>query len=175
MTRNKRRLLLFAAAGTLVGGAGVLFALERYGGRRDRMARAMMAMRVPDLRGQTRSLGQWRGRVLVVNLWATWCAPCRKEIPMLVKMQDKHGAAGLQIVGVAIDRRDPVRAFAREFGINYPVLLGGMEWIDLSRDLGNRVGGLPFTAVFNRSATVVETFLGQLNESKLEDAIRPLL
>jgi len=175
VTSNKRRLLLFAAVGTLAGAAGALFALHRYRDQRGKIANAMMAMRVHDLRGQTRSLDQWRGRVLVVNLWATWCAPCREEIPVLVKLQDRHGPGGLQIVGVAIDRRDKVRAFAREFGINYPILLGGLEWVELSRQLGNRVGGLPFTLVFSRSATVVDTFLGQLNERKLEGTIKPLL
>ena len=175
MTGNKRRWLLFAGVATLAGATGALFGLKRLGGARDEIAKAMMAIRLPDLKGEARSLEQWRGQVLVVNLWATWCVPCREEIPVFVKLQDKYRERGLQIIGIAIDRRDSVQTFAHEFGINYPLLLGGIEVVELSRQTGNRVGALPFTLIFDRSARIVATSLGQIKEISLENSIKPLL
>ena len=159
----------------MAGTAGVLLSVVRSGGARDGLARAMMAIRLFDLKGETRSLDEWRGKVLVVNLWATWCAPCREEIPLFVKLQDEYRERGVQVIGVAIDRREKVQAFAREFGINYPLLLGGVEIVELSRQVGNRVGGLPFTLIFDRSARIVDTILGQLKKHTLEETLRPVL
>jgi len=87
----------------------------------ERVLKAQLA----DVKGATRSLGEWRGSVLVVNYWATWCAPCREEIPVFVRLQERYGSRGLQFVGIAIDQPDKVAEFAREFHINYPLLLGG--------------------------------------------------
>lgn len=175
MTSKKRRLLLLAAVGLLAATAGAVVSLSRSRDARDKIAAAIMAIRLSDLEGQTRWLGQWRGQVLVVNLWATWCAPCREEIPVFVQLQDKYQRRGLQIIGIAIDRPDKVRTFARQFMINYPVLLGGIELVDLSRQLGNHVGALPFTLIFNRDGIITATNLGQLNQTRLESLIEPLL
>jgi thiol-disulfide isomerase/thioredoxin len=111
----------------------------------------------------------------VVNLWATWCEPCREEIPAFVRLQDKYRARGLQFVGIAIDRRDPVQAFVREFGMNYPVLLGGIETVEMSRRAGNRVGALPFTIIIDRNGKIAGTELGGINEARLEGIIESLL
>ncbi len=139
------------------------------------VADVVMATRLADLDGQSQPLSQWRGKVLVVNLWATWCAPCREEIPAFVRLQDKYRARGLQFVGIAIDRRDPVQAFAREFGMNYPVLLGGIETVEMSRRAGNRVGALPFTIIIDRNGKIAGTELGGINEAKLQGIIESLL
>lgn len=128
-----------------------------------------------DAAGQPLSLSQWRGRVVLVNLWATWCAPCREEIPILVGLQEKYGARGLQFVGIAIDQRDKVQAFAREFKINYVVLLGGLETIDVSRQIGNRLGALPFTVVLDRGGRIVSRELGKVKEAQLERLVASLL
>ena len=136
---------------------------------------ALMAAQLTDLSGQPSSIGAWRGQVVVVNFWATWCAPCRDEIPVFIKLQERHGARGLQFIGIAIDQHDKVRAFAREFGINYPILLGGMEVMELSRRAGNRLGALPFTVMIDRSGRLVGAHLGIVKEAKLEALLRPLL
>ncbi|HEX9572019.1 MAG TPA: TlpA disulfide reductase family protein [Burkholderiales bacterium] len=134
----------------------------------------LLAARFPDLEGRERAFGEWKGQVLVVNFWATWCAPCREEIPLFVAMEDKYGARGLQIVGLAIDRPDPVRAFAREFGVNYPLLIGGFEAVEIMRPLGNSVGALPFSVVYDRSGQAVLAKLGAFSVDELASRIRPL-
>jgi thiol-disulfide isomerase/thioredoxin len=138
-------------------------------------ADAIFAARFANLSGGTEALEQWRGRVLVVNFWATWCAPCREEIPLFIQMQKHYGARGLQFVGVAIDQREPVAAFQREFGMNYPVLLGGLEAMELMRSTGNRMGVLPYTLVIDRAGRVASSKLGGLKEDQLERLILRLL
>ncbi len=136
---------------------------------------SLLAARFPDLDGRERALGEWKGQVLVVNFWATWCAPCREEIPLFVAMEDKYGARGLQIVGLAIDRLDPVRAFARELGVNYPLLIGGFEAVEIMRPLGNSAGALPFSVIYDRGGQAVLARLGAFHTDELESRLRPLL
>lgn len=124
--------------------------------------------------GGKQSLGTWKGKVLVVNFWATWCAPCRKEIPEFIRMQERHSAQGLQFVGIAIDDKDKVAPYMREVGINYPVLVGELDAVEMSRSLGNELGALPFTVVVDRSGKVVHTILGATSETKLEPVLKPL-
>src|SRR5829696_5684301 len=97
---------------------------------------ALMSTRLPDMDGQAQRLDQWQGKVVVVNFWATWCAPCREEIPLFVKLQKQYGDRGLQFVGIAVDEPAKVKPFAAELGMNFPVLVGGAELIDLTRKLG---------------------------------------
>ena len=133
------------------------------------------ATRLADLNGVSQGLEQWRGQVLVVNFWATWCAPCREEIPGFVNLQERYGSRGVKFVGIAIDQPDKVAEFAREFRINYPLLTGGLESIDLLRQAGNRAGVLPYTLVIDRGGNLVSREPGGLKEAKLEGIIQPLL
>jgi thiol-disulfide isomerase/thioredoxin len=135
----------------------------------------MTAARFVDLEGRPQTLEQWQGKVVVVNFWATWCAPCREEIPLFVKFQDKYGARGLQFVGIAIDHPDKVRPFAAEFGMNFPILIGGVEAIDLTRSLGNRAGVLPYTVILARDGRLAARETGVTQEAQLEALIAPLL
>jgi thiol-disulfide isomerase/thioredoxin len=138
-------------------------------------ATSLMTTRIPDMEGKPRTLDQWRGKVLVVNFWATWCAPCREEIPAFIKVQEQLGTKGLQIVGIAVDQTDKVRPYAAEMKINYPILVGDMEAIDLARQAGNRLGGLPFTVIFDRKGVAIHSQLGGITEQRLESLVRPLL
>lgn len=138
-------------------------------------AQAVFAARFPGLEGGEVSLERWRGRVLVVNFWATWCAPCREEIPLFVRMQERYGARGLQFVGIAIDQPEKVAEFARQFGVNYPLLVAGADALALARATGNRPGVLPFTLIIDRSGGIVARQLGELKEAKIEELIKPLL
>jgi len=133
------------------------------------------AARLADLKGGVQTLGQWQGQVLVVNFWATWCAPCREEIPGFVRMQERYGPRGLQFVGVAIDQPDKVAEFSREFHINYPLLMGGLETMELMRQAGNRAGVLPYTLVIARDGKLVSREPGGLKEARLERIIQSLL
>ncbi len=127
---------------------------------------------VADPDGRAQIPGQWRGKVLVVNFWATWCEPCRKEIPALIRVQARNVSKGVQIVGIAVDSADKVRQFAIEYRIGYPLVIGSMAVIDLTRKLGNKAAGLPYTVVLDRSGRVIKTHLGGISEVELESAIR---
>ena len=179
MTKGGQALIVVAVAAAALAAGSVL----RLGGR-DQTATAisavsaaagLMAARLPDVDGRTQALEQWRGKVLVVNFWATWCVPCREEIPALIKVQNKWGARGLQIIGIAIDENDKIRPYAAELKINYPILVGGLDGIELARQAGNRLGGLPFTVVFDRQGGIVHSQLGGVSQQKLEGFIQPLL
>jgi len=128
-----------------------------------------------DYAGQTETLERWKGKVVVVNFWASWCPPCREEIPGLARMQSRFGANGLQVVGIAVDSVDKARQAASELGVNYPVLIAGLETIDLTRRLGNRAGALPFTLILDRSGTLIASHLGILTEAQLAQIVAPLL
>ena len=113
--------------------------------------------------------------MLVVNFWATWCVPCREEMPEFVKVQRELGGRGLQFVGVAMDEADKVELFAAELGLNYPALIGGYGAIELSKTMGNRLGALPFTVIIDRSGRVAHTQLGPINEANLRSIVGQLL
>ena len=135
----------------------------------------LMAASLPDMDGKSQALKQWQGKVMVVNFWATWCSPCLEEIPQFVRMQDKFGNQGLQFVGIAVDNVVKVREFASKYQMNYPVLIGEIEAIELARSAGNELGALPFTVVLDRTGRLIGTELGGLNEEKLTALIRPAM
>jgi len=128
-----------------------------------------------DLDGGIRRFEEWRGRVVVVNFWASWCTPCREEMPVFIRLQARLGQGGLQFVGVAIDEPVKAGAFARELGVNYPTLLGAGEGLSWSRALGNQAGVLPYTVIFDRQGTLVARHAGALKESEIEALFRPFL
>lgn len=133
------------------------------------------AFTLPDTAGQARSVQEWDGKVLVINFWATWCPPCREEIPEFVALQRKYAMRGLQFVGIAIDEPEAVLPFMKAAGVNYPVLLGQLTGIDLSRKYGNRWGALPFTAVIDREGQIVSVNGGSITRREMEQNILPHL
>ncbi|MCB1799626.1 MAG: TlpA family protein disulfide reductase, partial [Gammaproteobacteria bacterium] len=110
---------------------------------------------------------------VVLNFWATWCPPCRKETPEFVALQASFGEQ-VQFIGIAIDDEDPVREFADTYGVNYPLLLGDVDAVAMSRSLGNRYEGLPFTVVARPGGGVVLRHTGGLERSQLEPLLREL-
>ena len=141
----------------------------------DAAASRLVSATLPDLSGKPQSLSQWRGKVLVVNFWATWCVPCREEIPALMNAQRKYVSNGVQVVGIAIDNASKVRDYAKEMHIDYALLIGAAETLGMASDLGNRAGVLPFTVVLNRAGKVVHTQAGALTESSIGRILMPLL
>jgi thiol-disulfide isomerase/thioredoxin len=166
---SRRWILVGAAVVALLFGAWVARSLLQGGGNRD--AAALLAVALPDLDGVQQPLGQWRGRLLVVNFWATWCAPCREEMPMFVAAQKAHGSRGLQFVGVAVDEAAKVKQFAAAIDLNYPALIGGYGAMELSRTFGNSLMALPFTVVVGRDGQIMHTQLGPLKAEQLERLI----
>ncbi len=138
-------------------------------------AKALLAASLPDIQGQDQAVSQWLGKVMVVTFWATWCIPCQEEIPEFIETQKKFGDQGLVFVGIALDQTDKVKMFSQEFGINYPVLVGSMSAWSLVEAAGNKMSVLPYTVIINRSGEIVETYLGRVNQDKLEKVVAPLL
>jgi thiol-disulfide isomerase/thioredoxin len=128
-----------------------------------------------DLEEKVQPLAQWKGKVMVVNFWATWCPPCRAEIPEFIRFQKQYEKQGVQFVGIAIDQKSKVQSFAKDIGMNYPVLLGDLAGIDLARRIGNTEGGLPYSVIVDRNGKIVTTQLGTISFEKLETKIKPYL
>lgn len=140
-----------------------------------RGAETILAASLPDLQDTEQPLSQWLGKVMVINFWASWCEPCRKEIPEFIEFQEKFRSNGLVFVGIAVDQKERAAAFSKEIGINYPVLVGDLRAMALAEAAGNRQGALPFTVVIDRSGKIIGTKLGSLSPSKLESMVKPLL
>lgn len=128
-----------------------------------------------DIKGQIQSLGQWRGKVLVVNYWATWCHPCREEMPGFSRLQDKYRDNGVQFVGISIDDAAKIIEFQEETSVNYPLLIGNMSTMKNSADLGNSRQALPFTAVFDSNGKLAMIKLGRWAEADLERELLGLI
>lgn len=126
----------------------------------------------PDLQGQPQALDQWRGKVLVLNFWASWCAPCREEMPDFDLLRRERRAQGIEIVGIAVDTPANVLAFVQKQPVSYPILIGEGAAHALARRLGNTSGALPYTIVFDRDGKVLLRHLGRLSRARLDAALR---
>jgi len=139
------------------------------------LAATLPEFQLADRDGQMRRLQDWPDRSLIVNFWATWCAPCRREIPLLQQLQRDHEEEGLQVIGIAVDFRDKVLAYADEMGIDYPLLIGEQEALDAAAAFGVTTVGLPFTVFSDRQGRVVLAHLGELTAAEagiILDAVR---
>ena len=124
-----------------------------------------------DLDGKPHKLSEWDGKLLLLNFWATWCTPCLKEIPLLVEAQREFGPRGLQIVGLAMDQRDPVEAFRTRLGINYPIMLGEVDIISGMDALGDELGAFPFSVLIAPDGRILDRTSGGLSREELRDWI----
>lgn len=141
-------------------------------------SKALTGQAAPDftlqsLEGKTVHLSDYRGKAVVLNFWATWCAPCKVEMPWFVELQKKYGAEGLQLVGVAMDDATPkeIADFAKEMGVNYPILIG-------KEAVGKAYGGVPFmpeTFYINRGGKIVENAFGLKSRSEIEDNMKKII
>jgi len=185
-----KNALIFAVAMVLAGSAG--YALQRYlattqepaDAAHDRFrkidssnpvigqTRPEFAMK--DIEGNIRNIKDWDGQVIVLNFWATWCPPCLEEIPAFIEIQEEMENRGLQIIGIAVDNEDDVKQFATDIGMNYPVMAGESEAIELSQKYGNSIGGLPFSAVIDKNGTITHTITGELSKKRLTSILKQL-
>ncbi|MFO1435350.1 MAG: TlpA disulfide reductase family protein [Gammaproteobacteria bacterium] len=129
---------------------------------------------LPDLQGKPHSISEFDGKVVVLNFWATWCPPCRDEIPDFNALQSKYGARGVQFVGVAMDEKDAVENFVKTLPINYVVLVGDEEG-KITTSYGNELIALPYTVVIDRKGQVVATRKGRFRPEDLGPALDALL
>ena len=176
----KNLLLLVTTALALLGGYWLAQSLRhaqeetptttlKYGGGE------MINFTLPDLDGKKQSLNSWRGKVIVLNFWATWCPPCREEIPLFVELQKKHPVDDLQIIGVAIDNKTAVMLYRQTAGINYTILMGNDDTMDLVAQYGNRMASLPYSVIIDRSGSIAVRKLGAFSKLELNSLIEPLL
>lgn len=166
--------LLMAAAAS--GFAGYHFNRAHLNSPATKMvAQRILLLPLADLNGKTQTLSRQLGKMLVVNVWATWCLPCREEIPTLNKIHEKYAANSVEVVGIAADNTVKVREYSEEMGIEYSLLIGGAETVAASKDLGNRAEVLPFALILDRAGQVEFTHAGALSEAALDTALAPLL
>lgn len=125
-----------------------------------------------DLQGHRHSLADWRGKVVLVNFWAPWCAPCRKEMPLLTRMQRRYAGAGLQVLGLAVDQAAPVRRFINKHPVNYPVFAHQQAAVRLSRAYGDNVGGLPYSVLVARDGHIIASQTGRLSAKTLRQWLK---
>ncbi len=133
----------------------------------------MIPLRLPDfslkdLGGKSTSIGSWRGKSLVINFWATWCAPCRREIPLLKTLAADWAGRDLTVVGIAVDQPDKVQQFAGQFKIDYPLLIGEQDALDVAAKFGMESPAFPFTVFTDRRGEVVALFVGELHRPQAD-------
>lgn len=130
---------------------------------------------LPDLSGQERHIADWAGDVLVINVWATWCAPCREEVPMLIEAQEQYREQGMTVIGLTLDQPTPTREFADTFGINYPLLIDDTSERAVMEKFGSDALGLPHTFIIDRDGRVAAFHLGLMTGDELAHLLAPLL
>jgi thiol-disulfide isomerase/thioredoxin len=125
-----------------------------------------------NLTGEPTSISSWPGKPMLINFWATWCAPCLREIPLLKQFQADH--AGVQIVGIAVDRRDPVLSFAAEMDFNYPVLVGQNDAMEAAAAFGIEVFALPITVFTDAAGAILGIHTGEVHAEHLDNLVAVL-
>ncbi|WP_036242858.1 TlpA family protein disulfide reductase [Methylobacter luteus] len=137
---------------------------------------ALPALILNDLNGKEHNLYEWRGKVIMLNFWATWCGPCQIEIPYFMKYQQHYAGQGLQIIGIGLDETQKLRNYARTLGINYPILRTGPEQhYALLNQWGDPSAVLPFTVIIDREGRLVFRQIGVFNDEAFETIVKPLL
>ena len=138
-------------------------------------AQVLLDARFNALNGSEVSLKTWQNKIIVLNFWATWCPPCREEMPELSKMQDEYKNQNLVIIGLSTEDLDTTKNFIAEHPVSYPVLAGDMQAMTFAESLGNNQSILPYTVVIDEKGQLVKTFFGRVNQTLLEKTITPLL
>ncbi|MFI3191105.1 redoxin [Crenothrix sp. D3] len=130
---------------------------------------------LPDISDKQHNSNEWQGKIRVINFWATWCAPCRKEIPEFIALQEKYAAKNVQFIGIAVDDKTAVIDYLKTININYPILIGGDAAMVQAQQLGNRIGALPYTVIVNAQGQVIHQQAGEFSTEELVSVIKPLL
>ncbi len=171
----RKQILLLAIVSVIAAAGGyVLYRSTVVQAPPPARAGYMPAFSLPDLTGAERLSSEWDGKPRVINFWATWCPPCRREIPLLMALQGEYGEQ-LAIVGIAIDDMDAVRDYAVETRFNYPVLVGQQNAVDLGNQVHPDWIGLPFTAFVNGAGDIVRVHVGELHRDQAEAFLAEIL
>jgi thiol-disulfide isomerase/thioredoxin len=172
--KKSTSLLLLAAV--LFAGAGAWFGWHRMAPAAPQTAAVanLFGMTLADLKEQAQPMAQWKGQTLLVNFWATWCAPCVEEMPELSALHTELAGKSVQVIGIGIDSPSSLREFALKLPVSYPLYVGGMGGSELTRQFGNQAGGLPFSVLISRDGQVRKTYLGRLNMQEVRRDIAGL-
>ena len=176
---NKKSAVIYSAMFVLFVGAGIYAGNKNKKSEEAAAARAaaaaprtpvtaLLAESMNDAAGKPQALSQWKGKALVVNFWAPWCAPCVEEMPELDSLAQEAAKKNINIIGIGIDSPSNIADFAQKFKISYPLYVSGLRGTELARDFGNKAGGLPYTVLIGADGQVKKTYLGRLKFEELK-------
>lgn len=170
---SRRGLLLAAAGAAAVAGAGLAWwQAQPSEGVNDPLGGALWPLTFDTPAGQKLALADFKGKPLLINFWATWCAPCVEELPLLDRFFKQNAANSWSVVGLAIDQPSAVQKFLQKLPVTFPIGLAGLGGTDLVKTLGNTSGGLPFTVVLGAEGKVLHRKMGQVTPADLELWVR---
>lgn len=171
------RTAALSFAALLLTGAGAGIGVHWFGSAlaAEAPTRNLYAQQLPDLKGQPQRLADLRGKPVVVNFWASWCAPCVEETPMLAALAKQYQPRGIGFIGIGVDSAKNVNAFLAQHPVGYAQYVAGIGGVDLAKQLGDGPGGLPFTVVIDAQGQIRHSKLGRISEAELRSALDALL
>jgi len=174
-----RALMFLVAAGALAAGLYLSASFNRptpeakyLSANSDLVGSFRPDFRLGSSTGEFVTPADFAGKTLLINFWATWCEPCRKEMPMLNELQAQYGAAGLQVIGIALDDVQSVRDFAEKLGISYPILVGATDVMETNRAYGNVTGMLPFSVLVDKEGVIRWQYAGEVQPDKITTLLK---
>ena len=135
----------------------------------------LFAATLPNEKGQPQQLKQYQGKIVVLNFWATWCEPCREEMPELSQLHDAYKNKNLVVLGVAVDDVAAISEFSKETKVSYPLFAADVQGMDIAAGLGNDKSALPYTVIIKADGSVAKTYFGRITKPLLEQALSNLL
>lgn len=165
----KRRALLIGSTAAAAAGLGAGLAWHRLQPEpvATEVVEQFFSLSFPDAAGAAQPLAQWRGKLLVVNFWATWCAPCIEEMPELEEVRQLYRSRNVEVIGIGIDSAAKIRAFRDDMKLTLPLLVAGAGGSEIGRLLGNGVGALPYTVLIDPKRRLVQRKLGRIRQAEL--------
>ena len=169
-----KNTIIFVIAMVIAGGSG--FTLHRYLNKQHDQNNPAIGLQRPefaavDLNGKLRNIKEWDGKLILLNFWATWCPPCKKEIPAFIELQQTYSDQGFQIIGLAIDDEEAVIEYAEKIGMNYPTLVVQDGGVGLAKHFGNGAGVLPYTVIIKPDGEISTTIRGELSMIRAKEIL----
>lgn len=169
LAARRRRFMLAGLAGLAAGGAGLYAARTTEPAFAPDSAEGQLwRLELLGMENQTVRLSAFRDKPLLLNFWATWCPPCVEELPLLSTFFKQNRTNGWQVLGIAVDQKDPVKRFLAQAPLPFGVVLAGLPGLQISRQLGNLSGGLPFTVVFSSDGRIAHRKMGRVSAEDLQ-------